>query len=286
LSCSSETPGNQENLQKDILRRRLSGGFCIALAFAPLLLSTGCSSSQEFETLHGKLEDIQLLVLELRKEGSTKDEIASLEVSLLESSESLEASQSGVSSELAELTENLLALESKLDDTNFRLAQLSLQIAATNQELLVARNAAEEARRRPTPLPVTQPSDPKSLYETTYDDYIQGNYDLAILGFRQYLDTYRNTDLADNATYWIGECFYRQSKFQKAIDQFEAVLSQFQDSDRTPSALLKKGYAHLELAQRAQGIVQLQRVICEYAGTDEAHLASQRLAEMSIDVSC
>lgn len=287
MSGRSEAPGHHENLRRGGHTRRLSGGLPVAGAlFALLLPLSACTSSGEFEALHKQLEDIQLQVLELRKEGSTKDEVKSLGTSIAESFQSLNNSQGEVRAELAKLTEKFLDLEAKLDDTNFRLAQLSQLIAATNQELLAARNAAEEARRRPTPPPPTQTSDPKSLYETAYDDYLQGNFDLAILGFRQYLETYRDTDLADNATYWIGEYFYRQSKFKKAIDQFEAVLSQFKDSDRTPSALLKKGYAHLELSQRAQGIVQLQRVTCEYAGTDEAHLASQRLAEMGVDVNC
>lgn len=287
MSGRSETPGNHKNLRRGGIRRPLFGGLSFPAFLSALLLSlSACSSSGEFEALHKKLDDIQLQVLELRKDGSTKEEILGLEESIATGSKSLEQSQDEVRAELTTLTTRLFNLETKLEDTNFRLEKLSQQITATNQELLAARNAAEEARRRPSPPPAAQPSDPKSLYETAYDDYLQGNFDLAILGFRQYLEQHGDTDLADNATYWTGECFYRQSKFQKAIDQFETVLSRFENSDRAPSALLKKGYAHLELAQRAQGIVQLQRVICEYAGTDEAHLASQRLAEMGVDVSC
>ena len=260
---------------------RLSFALCLTAS-----LLGGCSSSSEFESLAKQLNDIQLQVLELRKEGASKEEIGQLESAIESHGTQLTSSQDAVAQELTLLTEKFRELEAKLDDTNYRLAQLSLQIAATNQELLAVRNAAEEARSRPSPPPVTQTSDPKSLYETAYDDYLQGNYDLSILGFRQYLENYRDTDLSDNATYWIGECFYRQGKFQKAIDQFEQVLSRYEDSDRAPSSLLKKGYAHLELGQRAPGIVQLQRVICEHEGTDEAHLASQRLSEMGVDVSC
>ena len=246
----------------------------------------GCSSSAELETLSKQLEDIQLQVLELRKDGATKAEIEALKAAIAEGSSTLDQSQTKVESEVAQLVEVVQDLESKLEETNFRLAQLSQQIVATNQELLAVRNAAEEARFRPDPMPVAEPADPRALYDTSYEDYLQGNFDLAILGFRQYLETSSDTDLADNAHYWIGECFYRQSKFQKAIDQFDLVLGRYQGSDRAPSALLKKGYAHLELGQRGPGIVQLQRVICEYDGTDEAHLATQRLTEMGVDFNC
>ena len=175
-------------------------------------------------------------------------------------------------------------LEAKLEDTHFRLAQLSQQIAATNQELQAVRNAAEEARARTTAAPaLVNPTDPRALYDTAYNDYLQGNYDLAVLGFHQYAETYRNTELADNATYWLGECFYRQGKFQQAIEKFDEVLTRFERSERTPSALLKKGYAYFELGQRAQGVLHLQNVIREYQETDEAHLASQRLQEMGVE---
>ena len=131
---------------------------------------------------------------------------------------------------------------------------------------------------------MVNPTDPQALYDTAYNDYLEGNYD-PILGFHQYAETYRSTELADNAVYWIGECYYRQSKFQKAIEQFDEVLTRFERSDHRPSALLKKGYAYFELGQRAQGVVHLQNVIREYAGTDEAHLANQRLREMGVELA-
>jgi len=254
-----------------------------------MMPALACTSSTDLETIQSQLSDVQLQLLQLQKQGPTKTELADLEATLGERMEALLAAQAEVRADLELLTSRIEQLEAKLEDTNFRLAQLSQQIVATNQELQEVRNAAEEARARvasPQQQPAVNPTDPRTLYDTAYNDYLQGNYDLAILGFRQYLDSYRGTDLADNATYWIGECFYRQGKFQKAIDQFDAVLTRFDSSDRTASALLKKGYAYLELGQRAQGVVQLQSVICEHANTDEAHLAAQRLRELGIDVEC
>ena len=62
------------------------------------------------------------------------------------------------------------------------------------------------------------------------------------------------------------------------------MLSRFPRSDKTASALLKKGYAHLELGERSQGIVQLQHVLRQYPTSDEANLARGRLREMGVDV--
>jgi tol-pal system protein YbgF len=127
-------------------------------------------------------------------------------------------------------------------------------------------------------------ADPKSLYDAAYNDYLKGNYDLASREFQEYLANFPNTDLSDNATYWIGESLYRQKRFRQAIEQYDAVLTRFPRSDKTAGALLKKGYAHLELGERSQGVVQLQHVIRQYPTSDEANLARQRLREVGVDV--
>ncbi len=259
---------------------KLAGVVVVSLAMSAL----GCVSSTDLDSIQTQLQDIQLQVLQLQKQGPSKSELADLEAGVSEQIQGLLRAQADIQTDVKALASQIEQLGDKLEDTNFRLAQLSQQIAATNQELQAMRNAAEEVRTRPPTPPVTaNPTDPQALYDSAYNDYLQGNFDLAILGFHQYAETYRSTELADNAIYWIGECYYRQSKFQKAVEQFDEVLTRFERSDRTPSALLKKGYAYFELGQRAQGVVHLQNVIREYAGTDEAALASQRLQEMGVE---
>ncbi len=131
--------------------------------------------------------------------------------------------------------------------------------------------------------PLTAASDPQALYQTAYNDYLRGNYDLATLGFRQYLEAFPGTELADNAAYWIGECYFSQGKYQQSIREFDDILGRYPRSDKLASALLKKGYAYLEMGEREQGVVQLRHVLREYPGTDEANLARQRLNDLGVD---
>jgi hypothetical protein len=49
-------------------------------------------------------------------------------------------------------------------------------------------------------------------------------------------------------------------------------------------ALLKKGYAYLELGERPQGVVQLQLVIREHPTSDEANIARDRLRTLGVDI--
>jgi tol-pal system protein YbgF len=131
--------------------------------------------------------------------------------------------------------------------------------------------------------PANATSEPETLYQSAYSDYLRGAYDLALLGFRQYIEAYPDTDLTDNAVYWIGECFYRQQRYAEAIGEYDRVLARWPRSDKTASALLKKGYAQIELGARSEGVAQLERVIRTFPNSDEANLARQRLSALGVD---
>jgi len=262
------------------MSQKFGGLAVVTLAVA---LTTGCVSTKDIEALSAQMSGVQQQVLQLQKQSSSKDEVTTLASSISEQTSSLLRSEADVQVELQAVSEQIDQLRSNLEDTNYRLAQLSQQLAATNQELkslrsltIVSPNAAGSP---PTPssLPGASSEDPQTQYQGAYNSYLRGNYDLAILGFRQYLENFANTELADNATYWIGESYFNQEKYRQAIQEFDSMLQKYARSDKRASALLKKGYALLASGQQEQGIAQLRSVVSEHPSTDEANLAKQRL---------
>ena len=121
------------------------------------------------------------------------------------------------------------------------------------------------------------------VYQSAYRDYQRGNYDLAIAGFKEFIARNANSDLADNAAYWIGESLFSQKKYREAIQQFDSVVTKYPQSDKVPGALLKKGYAYIATNEKAKGIVQLQYVVHEHPTSQEAALARQKLKQLGVE---
>jgi tol-pal system protein YbgF len=125
---------------------------------------------------------------------------------------------------------------------------------------------------------------PEALYRSAYEDYMRGNYNLAADGFSEYLRRYPNTELADNALYWIGECYDAQEESEQALDTFTRVLEDYPASDKAAAAQLKKGLIYLKMGDQGQGVVNLQYVVYEHPGTREAELAREQLKSLGLTI--
>ncbi len=68
----------------------------------------------------------------------------------------------------------------------------------------------------------------------------------------------------ENATYWKGEALYAQGEYQKAAEQFEAVVSRWSIGTKAPDALLKAGMCHEKLGQSSKAQELWEKLKREY----------------------
>lgn len=92
-------------------------------------------------------------------------------------------------------------------------------------------------------------TNPAVLYNQGYEMYLNGKYAQAITIFREFLQNFPNDALADNAQYWIGECYYSQKMFDRAISEFKKTEN-FPDGNKVPDAYLKIYYSYNELGKK------------------------------------
>lgn len=129
----------------------------------------------------------------------------------------------------------------------------------------------------PTTAPAAPPPPPRELYSQAYADYARGNYDLAIQEYREYLRNYPSTDLADNAQYWIGECYYSKGRYNEALAAWDDLMRDYPASDKLPDAQYKKAVTLERLGRRREALVEYRNVVDRYPNSEAGRKAREKL---------
>lgn len=132
----------------------------------------------------------------------------------------------------------------------------------------------------PGELPVPGGSD-RDNYQAAFELLKDQQYEQAVMAFKQFLSSYPDSLLADNAQYWLAESYYVTEQFQPALQQFQMVIDKYPRSRKAPDALLKLGYCNYELKNWNDARAALTRVQREFRDTTAARLAQQRLDRMA-----
>jgi tol-pal system protein YbgF len=126
---------------------------------------------------------------------------------------------------------------------------------------------------------------PEEVYRNALNDYTKGNYDLAIAGFRAYIQNYPKASQAGNAQYWLGESYYGQKNYAQSVEEFEIVIRDYPDSPKVASALFKQGDALLQMGdtKRATAVLcELTDAKSRYSKTREAQLVRDKMRERNM----
>ena len=103
----------------------------------------------------------------------------------------------------------------------------------------------------PPPSSAAAASDPgaddKGSYQAAFNLLKDGKYDQAIVNFQKFLSAYPDSNLDDNAQYWLGEAYYVNKSFLEAQQSFQRVVDKYPQSRKLPDALLKIGFCRYEL---------------------------------------
>lgn len=153
----------------------------------------------------------------------------------------------------------------------------SLERGLQNQGTAV--NVLDGGALLPGQLPVPGGSD-RDNYQAAFELLKEQRYEPAALAFQQFLVSFPDSQLADNAQYWLAESYYVTDQFEDALKEFEVVINKYPRSRKVPDALLKIGYSNYELERWDAARSSLARVQSEYPDTTAARLAEQRIKRM------
>jgi tol-pal system protein YbgF len=227
----------------------------------------------QLQQLERVIKDLEAKVDTISTEtGSMAKKITTIEERLnavTRSQADISQNKESLSLSLQFIKEEITELKNSLGRINDRL--LSLPAAAAP----VSASTAGEETNQPTTV-----QSPETVYYAAYSDYIKKNYPLAIQGFRQFIQLFPQNGLADNSLYWIGECYYSQKMYQEAVNTLTELIGNYADGDKIPDAILKKGFALIEMGNQSEGISVLKELISRFPLSEEASLAQQKIREV------
>jgi TolA-binding protein len=278
-------------------RPRLTGGVRLRLILASvsMLAWTGCSHITMLRT-----EELRKVQADVKVTGK---QIESLQKSI----DDLNLAQGGSTSKMkADLTLMLNQLESQItrlhaeiDETQYRLTQLSAKIEKLDQKKYVVTGASgapitpgqpgvpagapgsAPAAVGPNgePVKVIEGLDLEALFNQSRDDYIRGKYDLALQGFKNVYEKDAGGTWRELAMFWLGETLVKQDKIDKALEAYGRVTKEFPRGSKTCSANFKIGLIYHQKHDKPKRDEVWTKLIDECPGTNEAQRAKEMQKE-------
>ena len=253
------------------------------LIFVLLVLQTSGVSARDQKDKDAQLKlaldelkaEVTILGRQVRgmQEGMDRNsgQLNALITQIIDNVTAIKQAQSRVSESASSAITSVGGLGEQLSATNQRIDRISEQMAELKR-------LVENLPKLPTFTQIT-PGNPDQLFAAAYGDYSRGNYDLALSEFRQYVETYPASEMADNAQYWIGECLAAKKQYNEAIAELDKVAILFPKGDKIATARYKKALILKENGQADLAMVEFQALIKLFPKSNEATLAKQQLGE-------
>lgn len=254
-----------------LTRRMIVIGFVV-------LVGAGCYGKQMIQGPVA-VERIDQNTRSLLEQNAAQDStIRRLEATLVRQEEMIRALRADSQTRLQEISDNVQALNNQISDSY----QRKPVYARAPEDNLTAPAIApvSQAADSTKPAPAMTPAQLKGIYDNAYLDLSRGNYSLALIGFRDYLTKSPESELSDNAQYWIGECSYAQRDFKKAVEEFKKVEVTYPKGDKVPASKLKIAYSLLQLEDRAGARDELRDLVARYPNSEEASQARSKLQSL------
>jgi len=276
------------------------------------LLILGCATNKEVQTLDREVDKLHSRIDALQKENqSLKNEIPVLKSNLAAENQKLKAD---LLLQLENLQSEMRMLSSSIDEYKELLKRPSQEIDRIREEMEARLRSLEEKKKKQEEkakeledrlkepegktsgfaskqmeserLPATKevPAELKGfstgmgdLYKDAYETFYKGDLEGARRKFEAFLKQYPNTELSDNAQYWIGETYYLKKDYERAILEYEKAFVKYPEGDKIPAALFKQALAFFELGDKTNARNLLRRVIEKYPRSEQAEMAKKKL---------
>jgi tol-pal system protein YbgF len=137
--------------------------------------------------------------------------------------------------------------------------------------------AAQQAQRTPTK---DEQAREVKAYDAASNLFRRNDFRSAIDAFRAFLKEYPDSQLAVNASYWIGISYANLRDYRNALSTQQEILAKYPQSAKAPDAMLAIAAIQIEQGDSGSARNTLEDIIARYPGSEAAGKARTRLAAL------
>lgn len=120
------------------------------------------------------------------------------------------------------------------------------------------------------------------LYKLALQRIQSGQPAEAVTLLEKYVAENPSASLTPDAHYWLGEAHFFLGNYDQAILAFKDIAGRFPNHAKAPQAMLKIGYAYEKLQDPNNARFYLQALADEYPDSEPARLARQKIQQLGI----
>lgn len=187
--------------------------------------------------------------------------------------------------EIDSLKDGMVKLQVMNDSLEIQIEQLAVQTHTEVQEIEKAVEQAAAAQPEVEELPIeesplaiveepameekpkaqayTYKSDYRMAYNDALNRYFNKEYLESIQDFRLLIEREPEGAYADNAQYWIGECYYSLENYPTAIIEFSKVFA-FPENNKSDHALFKIALCYQQLGRHQKANSTMNQFVHDY----------------------
>ncbi len=260
---------NMNKRGKGTVRRMKNNLAVLMILVIALVLFTGCATRRQVQELSLEVRAIRSDLAGVRADNARLD---SLFKSNIEQSRRLNAD---FASYVSQLDDRMQMVEARLQDA---VTLINRATGAIESRAVVQKPQQTNADSLSSDTTKTSGRiNCKKVFDNAYFDFAREKFDLARKGFENYIKSCSKTALADNAQYWIGECYYLEKNYALAQKEYEKLIKNYPSSEKLAAAKLKFGKSLYNQRYKTKAKSFFKEVIEKHPGTPEAQEAAQML---------
>ena len=195
----------------------------------------GCATQSDVNTIDTRITEMEM------RDAQQRQHREELKSEVEQRNQQLRKQSAGLRAQLEEMNEEIRILSGRVEEMEYALKQQqqnAQELEKKREEKLdrlteLSDKHSEridrmeqylnlEAGKKPATVvapgtSAAKPSSEDEMYRSAKQAFDQGDSEAARNGFEEFIRRYPNSNNADNAQFWIGEIYYREKWFEKAI---------------------------------------------------------------------